>query len=64
MKNTVIQIEVDPALLAAIDTRAELAGMSRERLTSLDVRFANLTYLRRMLDIIDGQENPHIERIV
>jgi hypothetical protein len=57
MKNTVIKIEVDPALLAAIDTRAELAGMSRERLTSLDVRFANLVFLRRALNIIDGKES-------
>jgi hypothetical protein len=58
MKNdTVIEIKVDPQLLAAIDMRSKLSGMSRERLTALDVRFANLTYLRRAMDMLDGKDN-------
>jgi hypothetical protein len=56
MKTTTITIEVDAPLLAAIDKRVELSGLSRERLTALDVRFANLTYLRRAMDIIDRKE--------
>ena len=56
MKTTTIKIEVDEPLLAAIDKRVELSTLSRERLTALDVRFANLTYLHRALNVIDGKE--------
>lgn len=41
MNKTIIQIEVSPELLAAIDARAELAGLSRERLVFLDTQFTN-----------------------
>jgi hypothetical protein len=52
--DTVIKVKVDQPLLDVIDARAELAGLSRERLLFFDLQFANARYLQRALELTDG----------
>jgi hypothetical protein len=51
---TTIKIKVEDELLAAIDKRCEMSGLSRERLTYFDTKYANLRFLQGALDYMDG----------
>jgi hypothetical protein len=49
-----LTIELEPALFDTLTKRAEMAGMSPERLAILDIRFASLQFLKNSLEFMEG----------